>query len=187
MDACFHHDEITFWQGLQLIRREERSLHHLQRFGGIGFASGYRTRHNGAASKCFRQCISRGAVWCEAAEQRDLRIVDDDLAALLAVVLFELGKGLDDWDDLQASGSGRAEHHLRRFDFRQRTELVTEEHTSIFELPAVFICHSQDFTIELLDDQGDHKEGVGVFLRHDDKDGRFLAAELLSVDLCIET
>ena len=93
---------------------------------------------------------------------------------------------MDDRNDLQTSGSGRAEHHLRGFNLRQRSELITEEDTTVFELTAVLVCHGQDFTVELLDDEGDHKEGVGVFLRHDDKDGRLLAAELLGVDLSIE-
>ena len=53
-------------------------------------------------------------------------------------------------------------------------------------LTAVFICNGQDLTIKLLDDQGDHEEGVGVFLRHDDKNGRLLAAKFLGVDLRVE-
>ena len=53
-------------------------------------------------------------------------------------------------------------------------------------MTSVFICDGQDLTVELLDDEADHKERVGVFLRHDDKDGRFFSAELLGVYLRIE-
>ena len=94
---------------------------------------------------------------------------------------------MDDWNDLQASGTGGAEHHLRGFDLRQRSELIAKEDTAVLELTAVLICNGQDLTVELLNDKGDHEEGVGVFLRHDDKDRRFLAAELLGIDLRIET
>lgn len=122
MDAGLHHNKITLGQGLQLIGCEERSLHHLQGFRWIVLASGYRSGHNCAATQGFRQRIGRRAVWRKATEQRDLSIIHDNLTTLFTVVLFELGKGLDDWNDLQASGSGCAEHHFRGFDLRQRTE-----------------------------------------------------------------
>ena len=186
VDAGLHHNKITLGQGLQLIGCEERPLHHLQGFRGIVLASGYRSGHNCAATQGFRQCIGRRAVWRKATEQRDLSIIHDNLAALFAVVFLELGKGLDDRDNLQASGSGCAEHHFRGFDLRQRSELIAKEDTAVLELTAVLICNGQDLTVELLNDKGNHEEGVGVFLRHNDKDGRLLTAELLGVNLRVE-
>jgi len=186
MDAGLHYHKITLGQRFQFVRREERSLHHLQGFRRIVLAPGYRARHDRAATQGFRQRISRRAVWGKATEQSDLCIVHDDLAAFLAVVLFKLGEGLDDRDDLQASGSGRTEHHLRGFNLRQCAELIAEEDTAVLELTAVLICNSQDLTVELLDDKGNHEEGVGVFLWHDDKDRRFLAAEFLGVNLRVK-
>ena len=48
------------------------------------------------------------------------------------------------------------------------------------------IRNRQDFTVKLLDQQGDHEVGVGVFFRENDKDSAFGGAELLSIDGSIE-
>lgn len=69
---------------------------------------------------------------------------------------------------------------------RTRSELIAKEDTAVLELTAVLICNGQDLTVELLNDKGNHEEGVGVFLRHNDKDGRLLTAELLGVNLRVE-
>ena len=93
------------------------------------------------------------AVGCKAAEDGVLRIVHDNFRTFLAVVLFELGKGLNDGNDLQTPRPRRTKHHLCRLYLGQRAELIAEEYTAVLELAAVFIGNGECLTVELLDNQ----------------------------------
>ena len=186
MYTGFHDNEAALGQTFQFVRGEQRTLHHLQRFGRVVLATRYGAGHDGAAAQCFGQHFCGAGVGCKAAEDGELGIVYDDLCAFLAVVFVQLGEGLDDGNDLKASGSGSGKHHLCGFNLGKGTELVAEEDAPVLQLAALFIGNSQDLTIELLNDQGDHEEGVGIFLRHDNEDSRLLAAELLGVDLRVK-
>ena len=68
----------------------------------------------------------------------------------------------------------------------QRAELIAEEYTAVFELAAVLIGNGEYLSIELLDNQRDHKEGIWIFLRHDYKDSRLLIAEGFGIYLGIK-
>ena len=103
MDTGFHDNELTFGKRFQLVGCEQRSLDHLQGFGGIVSASGNRSRHNGTTAQGFGQYLCRAAVWSEAAEDGELCVVHNDLRTFLTVVLVELREGLDNGNDLQSS------------------------------------------------------------------------------------
>ena len=147
MDTGFHHHEVTFGKGFQLVGGEQRSLDHLQGFGGIVSASGYRSRHDGTAAQGFGQYLCRAAVGSEATEYGELSIVHDDLRAFLAVVLVELRERLDNGDDLQSSRAGCREHHLSGFDLGERTELVAEEDTAVLQLTAMLIGYGKYLSV----------------------------------------
>ena len=154
--------------------------------GWIVFPPADRSGHDRPAPQGLGQHFRRGAVRRKSAEDGELGIVHDNLCPFLAIVLFKLGKGLDDRHDLQAAGSGGREHHLGALNLRKGAILIAEEHTAVFQFPAHLICHGQDLPVELLDDQGDHEEGIGIFLRHDQEDGALLPAELLRINLCVK-
>ena len=90
-------------------------------------------------------------------------------------------------DVTQLSGSGRTVHDFRGADGRQRAELVTVEHDTVVETATVFVCHGQDLTVELLDQQRHHEVGVGVFFWENDKHRTLGRAEFLRIDGSIET
>lgn len=84
------------------------------------------------------------------------------------------------------AASRSTEHHLGAFYLWEGAEFVSEEHTAVLELAAVFVRNCQDFPVQLLDEQADHKKGIGIFLRHDEEYRRLLIAEDFRIDLGVE-
>ncbi len=69
--------------------------------------------------------LGRVAVGRKAAEDDIMDVIHDNFCALFAVVLFKLGKRLDDGHNLQAAGSGCGEHHFSRFYLWQSPVPIT--------------------------------------------------------------
>ena len=88
MGPGFHHDEFSLRETFQLVRREQRTLHHLQALAVAVFAAAYGTGKDCPAAEGFRERLRRLAVWREAAENRILAIIGYDLRALFAVILL---------------------------------------------------------------------------------------------------
>ena len=103
--ACLHDNKLAFRHVTELIGRHERSFRHLQGLGRLVFRSTHGSCHDRSGSKSLRDDLCGSTVWGKSTGNSQLRVVDNDLRALLAIVLFELSKGLDDRDNLQSSGS----------------------------------------------------------------------------------
>ena len=70
--ASFHHHELAFWDGLQLIRRHEGALRHLEGLAVFPLAPADRAGLHGVAAQRAGQFLGGLAVGCEAAENRVL-------------------------------------------------------------------------------------------------------------------
>lgn len=68
MGAGFHDDEASLWDGLQLVRRQQSTLHHLQALAGVVLATAHGARQNGAAAESFGQGFRSLTVGSEAAK-----------------------------------------------------------------------------------------------------------------------
>lgn len=68
MIAGFHHDEAPLWNRLQLVRGEQRALHHLEGLAGIVLSAAHRAGQHRAAAQRFGQHLGGLAVGGETAE-----------------------------------------------------------------------------------------------------------------------
>lgn len=181
MRPCFHHDKRTFFHVFEFVRAHQRALGHLQRLGRIVFAAADRAGQHCSAAQRLGNNIRRFRGRGKTAGNRDLAVVLNDSGTFPAIVFFQLLIALDDADDGKPSASGSAVHHFRRLDRRHGAKFVTVEHNTVGKLPAVFIRHRKDFPVQLLDEQTDHEVSIGVFLRHDDKNGGLLLTKALCI------
>ena len=67
MRAGFHHDELSFRQTLELVRAQQRALHHLERLAAL-LALTDRAGEDRACPKCFGKHLSGLTARREAAE-----------------------------------------------------------------------------------------------------------------------
>ena len=148
MGTDFHDDEAALGNGLQFVRRQQRTLHHLKALAGVIFATAHRTGQDGSASKSFGQGFRSLAVGREATENRVLTVVLDDFAASTAVVFLKLGSGLYDGYRRQAAGTACGEEG-QNIKGRHGSQLIAEQHHAVFELATVFISRGKQFPVEL--------------------------------------
>ena len=165
----FHHNELAFGHGLQLVWGHERPLNHLQGLGAAVLALADRSALHGPAAQGFAHHLGGFAVGSKATEDGDLGVVHDDLRPLFAVVFLQLSQALDNGDDGEPPGPAGGEHHLGGLDLWQGAKLVAVEHCPVGKLPTVVIGYRQDLPVQLLDDQRDHEELRGIFFRHHQK------------------
>ena len=172
MHAGFHHDELPLGDGLQLVGGQERPLRHLQALARL-LALVHGAGQYRAVSEGFGQRLCCLAVRGKAAEDRVLTVVLNDLAALLTVILLELGKTLDDRHQRQTAGPARGEE---RKDIKggHRAQLVAEEHNAVFQLTAVLVGHGEQLAGQILDHQSGHEVLGRIFFRQDQKDRALL-------------
>ena len=83
-------NKIPLGNRLQLIWRQQWTLHHLQTLAGVVLPTAHRSRQNGAVSERLGQHLCRLAVGCEAAEDGVLAVVLNNFASFFSVVLFKL-------------------------------------------------------------------------------------------------
>ena len=114
------------------------------------------------------------------------RTFPDDLAALLAVVLFKLGQRLDDGDQGQAARPAGGEER-QDIERRHGTQLIAEQHHAVLQLSIVVLCHSKQLPAQVLDHQTGQKVLGGVLLGQDQENGALLAGEGFRVDGAVET
>lgn len=81
---------------ISTIRRHECPLHHLQGLARIVFPPGDGAGEDGAAAQGLGQHLHCLALGREAAENRVLAVVRQDLRTLLAIVLLQLRNALND-------------------------------------------------------------------------------------------
>lgn len=182
----FHDDELALGHTFEFIGSHERPLDHLQGLGPAVLALADGPALHGPAAQGFAQYLGSFAVGGEAAEDRQLRVIDDDFRPLLAVILLQLPQALDDGDNAQAPGPAGGEHHLGGLDLWHGAILVTVEHRPVGELPAVVIGYRQDLPVQLLDDEAHHEELRGIFFRHHQEKSGFFFAEGFGVHGCVE-
>lgn len=103
--ASFHYNKVPFGNRSQLIRCHQGSLHHLQGLAGIILALAHRARLYSAGAEVLGQHFGCLAAWRKTAKDSILTVVLNDLAALLAIVLFKLSQRLDDRHQGQPSGA----------------------------------------------------------------------------------
>ena len=183
--AGLHDDEVTFWDGLEFIRSHERPLHHLDCLARVAFPFADVPAHDGAAAQRLGQHLGGLGVRGEAAENRILHIVLNNLRSFTAIVFFQLREGLDDWDQGQFSGSSRREQG-QNIKSGHGAQLITEEDHPVFQLPTVLVRHSEQLTGERLNHEAGHKVLAGILLREYEKDGGLLRGKILGVDGAVE-
>ena len=83
-------NKISLGNGLQLIWRQQRTLHHLQALAWIVLSPAHRSRQNSTVSECLGQHLRRLTIWCEATEDGVLAVVLNNFASFFSVVLFKL-------------------------------------------------------------------------------------------------
>ena len=162
--AGFHYNEATLWHRLQFVRRHKRTLHHLQRLGVIVLALGYRTGQNGSAAQVPRERICCLTVWRETAKNGVLAVITHDLAALLAIVLFQLGKALDNGYQCQPAGPTSREQG-QDVKGRHSTQLIAEKYCPVGQLTTVFICYGKQLTGKVLNHQTGYEILGCIFFR----------------------
>ena len=145
-----------------------------------------RAGHNCSITQGSGNDISCFTGRCKATCDGQLTVILNDCGTFLAVVLLQLLVTLNDTHDAQLSGSGCAEHDFCGCNGWQRAKFITEEDHTVFQCAAVFIRHRQDLTVELLDQQGHHEVGVGVFFREDNEECTLSRTELFCINCCSE-
>ena len=65
-------------------------------------------------------------------------------------------------------------------------QLVTEQHHTVFQFTAIFICHRKQFPAESLDHKARHEILAGVFFGEDEENGRLFTGERFGVDGAVE-
>ena len=98
-------NKISLGNRLQLIWRQQRTLHHLQALAGIVISPAHRSGQDSTVSECLGQHLRRLTVWCEATEDGVLAVVLNYFASFFSVVLFKLCQGLNDRHQRQAAGT----------------------------------------------------------------------------------
>ena len=182
-----HHYKLALGDGLQFIRRHERPLHHLEGAAGAVFSAAlaHRTAHDGAAAQGLGQHLGGLRVGGEAAEDGILRIVDNNLRALLAVVLLQLCQRLNDRHQSQFAGPAGAEQG-QDIESGHGAQLIAEQHHPVGQLAAVLVRHGEQLTGECLDHQAGHEVLAGVFFRQNEEDGRLLGGKGFRVNGTVE-
>ena len=69
---------------------------------------------------------------------------------------------------------------------RHGAQLVTEQHHTVFQFTAIFICHRKQFPAEGLDHKTRHKILAGIFFGEDEENGGLSAGEGFGVDGAVE-
>ena len=72
------------------------------------------------------------------------------------------------------------------WDGRAGTQLISKKDHPILQTATVLIRHSEDFPVEVLDDEGNHEILGRVLLRKDEEDGGFLRRKHFSVNGTVE-
>ena len=163
MRAGFHHDELPFRQTLELVRAQQRALHHLEGLAALLTLTD-RAGEDRARSKCFGEHLGSLAAGCEAAEDGRLAIVLYDRRAFLAVVLFELGKTLDDRHQSQSTGAARGEKR-QNIERRHRSKFIHEEDNAPRESASILIGNIEKLLTERLHHKGCHEVLGDILLR----------------------
>ena len=163
MRAGFHHDELPFRQTLELIRAQQRTLHHLEGLAAL-LSLADRTGEDRACPKRFGKHLGGLAAGCKAAEDSRLAVVLYDRRAFLAVVLFELGKTLDDRHQRQPAGAACGEKR-KDIERRHRSKLIHEEDNAPREFASILISDIEKFLAECLHHKGCHEVLGDILLR----------------------
>ena len=143
-------DKMPFRQRFQLIRSHKRTLDHLQALAGVIFSSADRAGQHRFISQGLGQDLRTLRVWCKPSKQNVLTVIDDDLTALFPIILLQLGKGLDDRHHADTPGTACGEQHFQGFDLGDSSDLITEDHHTVRQLPAMLIRDGQHLPVDLL-------------------------------------
>ena len=180
MCSCFHHHKFALGDGLQFVWRHERALHHLQGLAALLALADGAGEHR-AAAKGGGECFGGFALGRKATEDGVLAVVTYNFRALFSVVLFQLGKALDDGHQRQPAGAARTEQG-QDVEGRHGAQLIAEQHHAVLEPAVMLVRHGEQLTGEVLDHKSRDEVLGGVFLRQNEKNGALLRGEHLRVD-----
>ena len=144
-------------------------------------ASADRASHDCAVTQCSGHNIRSFTGGGEAACDGELAVILNDCRTFFAIVLLQLLITLDDTHDAELSGSGCAEHHFNGLYRWQSSKLIQVPYYSLFQSTTIAVCHTQDFTVELLEKQGYHEVGIRVFFRENHIVGTLHLTEPFSI------
>ena len=126
-----------------------------------------------AAAKGGGEGLGGFALGREAAEDGVLAVVTYNFRALFSVVLFQLGKALDDGHQRQPAGAARTEQG-QDVEGRHGAQLIAEQHHAVLESAVMLVRHGEQLTGEVLDHKARDEILGGVFLRQNEKNGALL-------------
>ena len=132
MGSGLHHHKLSLGDGLQFFWRHERAFHHLQGLAALLALADGAGEHR-AAAKGGGEGLGGFALGRETAENGVLAVIANDLRALFSVVLFQLGKALDDGNQRQPAGAARAEQG-QDVEGRHGAQLIAEQHHAVLGL-----------------------------------------------------
>lgn len=158
MCASFHHDKLSFRQTLELIRAQQWTLHHLEGLAAL-LSLTDRAGKDRACLQRFRERLGGLAAGCKAAEDGRLAVVLYDRRAFLAVVLFELGKTLDDRHQRQSAGAACGEKR-QDIEWRHRPEFIHEENDTPRKFASILIGNIEKLLTERLHHKGCHTSAI---------------------------
>ena len=172
MGAGFHHHKFALWDGLQFVWRHERALHHLQGLAALLALADGAGEHR-AAAKGGGEGLRGFALGRKAAEDGVLAVIANDLRALFSIVLFQLGKALDDGHQRQPAGAASAEQR-QDVEGRHGAQLIAEQHHTVLESAVMLVRHGEQLAGKVLDHKARDEVLGGVFLRQNQEDGALL-------------
>ena len=140
----FHHHKAALGNGFQLVRRHQRTFHHLQALAGIVLPLTDRAAEYRAAAQRFGELFRRLTVGRKAAEDGILTVVSQYFCAFSAVILLQLRQRLDDGYQCDTTGATRAEQRLH-VKGGHSSELITEENNAVGQAPLSFFGQLKQF------------------------------------------
>ena len=165
MAAGLCENKAASGQCFQFVRLHQRAAHHLQALAGIVLPPADGTGQHCAVAQRLGENVGTIGVWRKAAEQDILAIVDDNAGAFLSIVFLELRETLDNGYHTDPPGTSGAEHHLHRLNFRDGSDLISEHHDTVWQLPSMLVSDGQHLPVDLLEEQGYHKIFCVIFFR----------------------
>ena len=163
MGAGFHHHKFALGDGLQFVWCHERSFHHLQGLAALLALADGAGEHR-AAAKGGGEGLGGFTLGRKAAEDSVLAVVTYNFRALFSIVLFQLGKALDDGHQRQPAGAASAEQG-QDVEGRHGAQLIAEQHHAVLEPAVMLVRHGEQLTGEVLDHKARDEVLGGVFCR----------------------